>query len=201
MTVLNTRLTGLASISAALCLAIGGGMHLLLHNASGHWIYYFGYILLAFAITGLYGAIARQSGLLGLAGYVVYMIGILIGNISAFLILADVTGSAEAHAVFMYMYADLNLYLPGIYTLLVGQALFGLAILYSRVLPRYAGALLVLGVLADLPAELVASLYFMWYVSILLTGGGLIWLGAHLLRRPAAESAALPEVQAEPLAQ
>lgn len=186
MTELNVRLTGVASILAGLFLFSGGIIHQVLHNPFGHWIMYLGDILLVFALTGIYAIQARQSGWIGLVGYVLSVIGWMILSISAFIVLAEVTGLENAHDMFMHMYFNLSLYMPGLYAALLGLVLLGLATAYTGVLPRYAGLLLVLGAISDFPAELVMSLTFMYYISIFLSMIGLLWIGVSLIRREAA---------------
>lgn len=179
----NIRLTGIASIAAGLFLFSGGVLHQVLHNPFGHWIMYLGDILMVFALTGIYAIQAHQSGWIGLVGYVLSVFGWMVLSISAFIVLAEVTGQENAHDMFMHMYFNLSLYLPGLYAALLGLALIGLATAYSGVLPRYAGLLLVLGAISDFPAEIMMPLAFMYYISIFLSMIGLVWIGFSLVRR------------------
>jgi hypothetical protein len=185
MTALNIRLTGAVSIAAGIFLFSGGLIHQLLHNPFGHWIMYIGDILLVFALTGIYAVQARESGWVGLAGYVLSVFGWMVLSVTAFIVLAEVSGLENAHDVFMFMYFNLSLYLPGLYAALLGLVLLGLVTAYTGVLPRYAGILLVLGAISDLPAELVMSLTFMYYVSIFLSMTGLVWIGVFMLKKGA----------------
>jgi hypothetical protein len=194
MTSLHKRLTGAASIAAGVMIASGGMIHILFHNPFGHWVLYFGYVVLVFALAGLYAVQARESGALGLAGWVLATLGAMLVSISAYLMLADVAGFEQGHEAWMFMYFDLGLYLPGIYALLLGLALFGLATAYARVLPRYAGVLLALSGIADMPAEMVMALGFLYYVATALLLASLVWMGLALL---APKQAARPaQVQA-----
>lgn len=186
MTHLNVRLTGAVSILTGICLFSGGLMHQIFHNPFGHWIMYAGDILLVFALTGIYAVQARQSGWMGLAGYVLSIFGWMVLSVGAFLVLAEVSGLENAHDTFMFMYFDLGLYLPGLYAALLGLVLLGLATAYAGVLPRYAGLLLALAAIVDLPAELMMSMTFMYYISISISMTGLIWIGIFLLRSGAA---------------
>jgi len=191
VTTLNIRLTGVASILAGVFLFSGGLIHQLFHNPFGHWIMYIGDILLVFALTGLYAIQARQSGLLGLLGYVLSAFGWMVLSVAAFLILAEVSGLENAHDAFMFMYFDLSLYLPALYAALLGMVLLGLATAYAGVLPRYAGILLTVAAIVDFPAELVMSLSFLYYVSISLALISLSWMGIFLLRREGLPNAAI----------
>ena len=181
MTPMHIRLTGIISILAGICIVSGGSIHYFLHNPFGHWIMYIGDLLLVFALTGLYAMQSRQSGVLGLLGYVFSMLGAMIISVSSFLILADVYGLKAAHDTWMFMYVDASLYLPGQYAKLLGFILLGLNIAYSRVFPRWAGILLALSAVADLPAELLPGMIGMYLVSVALTFAALVWMGVSLL--------------------
>lgn len=183
MTMLNIRLTGLTSLLAGICMFSGGVLHGIFHNPFGHWIMYWGYLLVILALSGLYGCQARQTGLLGLLGYILSSIGAMIVSVAALLVLAEVSGSEEAHTVFMFMYSNLALYLPSLYALLLGFVIFGIASVYGRVFPRWSGMLFALAAVVDLPAELSMSLSFMYYISVFLTMISLSWMGVHLLVR------------------
>ena len=181
MTPLHVRLTGIVSILAGICIVSGGSIHYFLHNPFGHWIMYIGDLLLVFALTGLYAMQSRQSGLLGLLGYVFSVLGAMIISVSSFLILADVYGLKAAHDTWMFMYVDASLYLPGLYAKLLGFILLGLSMAYSRVFPRWAGILLALSAIADLPAELLPGMIGMYLVSVTLSFAALAWTGVSLL--------------------
>jgi hypothetical protein len=185
MTALNIRLTGLVSILAGICIFSGGSIHYFFHNPFGHWIMYAGDILLVFALTGLYAVQARQSGVLGLIGYVFAACGVMIISISSFLILADVYGLAAAHDTWMFMYIDAGLYLSGLYLKLLGFVLFGIASAYAGVLPRWAGILYALVPVAALPGEMMANLIGLYLVSVTLSLISLSWMGMFLLKRAA----------------
>jgi len=192
MTSVNIRLTGLASILAGISLFAGGVIHLGLDIPSGHWLMFFGDVLMIFALTGLYGVQARQTGLQGLAGYVFSVVGWIILIIGSFFVLTEIEGLKTAHDAFMFMYIDMSMYLPGLYAMLLGMVMFGLASAYGRVLPRPAGILLALAAISDLPAELLMSMAFMYFVSLALTLISLVWMGAYLLKRQTAPLAAFP---------
>jgi hypothetical protein len=199
MTALHVRLTGLASLLAGICIFTGGSIHYFFHNPFGHWIMYFGDLLLVFALTGLYGMQARQAGVLGLLGYILAITGTMVISVSSFLILADVYGLKAAHDTWMFMYIDASLYLPGLVAKLLGLLLLGLSIAYARVLPRWAGILLALAAVADLPAELLQGMIGMYLVSVTLCLLSLGWMGTYLLRpRIALPAVNRPQIQSYP---
>jgi hypothetical protein len=181
MTPLNVRLTGIVSILAGISIVTGGSIHYFLHNPFGHWIMYIGDLLLAFALVGLYGLQARQSGLMGLFGFLFAMVGTMILSVSSFLILADVYGLESAHDAWMFMYVDASLYLPGLYAKLLGYIIFGIGSIYARVLPRWAGVLLALSAIVYLPVELIPGLIGLYLVSVSLTFIALAWMGVSIL--------------------
>jgi len=199
MTVMHVRLTGIASILAGICIFSGGSIHYFFHNPFGHWIMYFGDLLLVFALTGLYAVQARPSGILGLLGYIFAVTGTMIISVSSFLILADVYGLKPAHDTWMFMYIDASLYLPGMYAKLLGIVLLGTATTYARVLPRWAGILLALAAVTALPAELLPGMMGMYLVSVTLSLASLGWMGLYLLRpRAAPVTAAQPKFSEVP---
>lgn len=181
MTSLHVRLTGLACIVAGISISAGGLIHILFHTPFGHWVLYFGYLVLVFAFTGIYAIQARQTGLLGLAGYLLAVSGTMLVSISAYLMLADVAGFEAGHEAWMFMYINLGIYLPGMYAFLLGVVLLGLATAYGHVLPRYAGLMLALAAITDLPAEMVASMGFMYFISSALLLTSLCWIGITLI--------------------
>ena len=186
MTTLHVRLTGITSILAGICIFSGGSIHYFFHNPFGHWILYFGDILLVFALTGLYAVQSRQSGILGLLGYILAAAGTMILSVSSFLILADVYGLKAAHETWMFMYIDTSLYLPALYAKLLGVVFLGLSTAYAGVLPRWAGILFALSAVVDLPAELLPGMIGLYLVAVALALISLAWMGLFLLRpRPA----------------
>jgi hypothetical protein len=180
MTALHIRLTGIVSILAGICIFSGGSIHYFLHNPFGHWIMYAGDILLVFTLTGLYALQSRQSGILGLIGYIFSVTGTMIISVSSFLILADVYGLTAAHDTWMFMYFDAALYLPGLYLKLLGFALFGIASAYAGVLPRWSGILFALVPAAGLPGELISGMVVLYLVSVTLALVSLNWMGIYL---------------------
>lgn len=183
MTTLHIRLTGAVSILAGLFVFSGGMLHVILNRPFGHWLMLLGDILLIFAFTGLYAVQSRQTGIAGLLGYVLAILGMLTISAQDFIVLADTHGLKSAHEVWMFLYIDVSVILPGTFALQIGVLLLGLSTMYGRVLPRWAGLLLALAVLADLPAELLRGMGVMYALSIALLMCSLLWMGAYLLAR------------------
>lgn len=181
MTPLNTRLTGVACILTGISFSAGGLIHVVFGIPDGHWLMYLGYPLLILTLAGLYGVQARQTGLMGLAGFILAVFGSIIQSTASFVMLADVTGMSNAHDMFMYMLVDLSMYYPSLYAFVLGLVLLGLATAYGRVLPRFSGVLLALAAAVYLPSELAMSMFFTYYLSTILLLVSLVWMGIHLV--------------------
>ena len=132
--------------------------------------------------VGLYTRQAQEAGCLGLIGFVLAVVGMVffarIGMITAF-----VQPALAAHTPHMTStsrrLAKGPLYiLPFVLMLMswMGDPLFGLSIMWVGVLPRCAGALLILGALLFFVPPVVVP-YVIPFVGALLFGGALIWLG------------------------
>jgi len=149
-----------------------------------------------FATVVLYTVQARQTGVIGMGGFGLAILGLLSALISGFFTMLELAGSSEAHNVFMFAYVNVPIFMIGAYAVVMGFLLLGIATLYSGILSRWAGALIALGAVVNLPAELVMSMMFLWPIAAALTGAGLIWIGGGLVtgQYPAA-APALPEFE------
>ena len=183
MTVLNIRLTGIVSILAGVSVFSGNLFHVILNYPDAHWLMLIGDILLIFAITGLYAVQARQSGAAGLLGYTLTVLGLLVISAADFIVLADTHAVKSAHDVWMYLYADANLLLPGTFALLLGLLISGLCAAYARVLPRWSGVLLALAAPVMLPSMLLTGMSALFALSLALLMTALTWMGTFLLLR------------------
>lgn len=103
-------------------------------------------LLFAVAVTGLV-MLARRSGRFGVVG----KIGVIIGAAGVvLLVIASLIQSIFFGGDFLLMPYFV---IPGLLAMVVGFVLLGLAILRSRVLPRWAAALLIIGALAMLASN------------------------------------------------
>jgi hypothetical protein len=202
------HLAGLSALVAGLCFIVVGMFHPVNVPASvttATWVNvhvfatamgFFG----LFGMAGLYARQAEKSGWLGLAGFLLFSIwlGLMMpfSFVEAFILPRLVTESPAFVAGFLGMFTgiaskvDLGV-LPTFWNIsgplyILGPLLFGIATFRARVLPRWAGALLVLGAVlvpvgAVVPPEYQAKIM----VPI---GLAFVWLGYALLSERRAKS-------------
>jgi hypothetical protein len=191
------RLGGLSAMLAGLCFIVMGMYHpenvpASVTTASWVNVHIFATFLGFFGIFGLTGIYVRQvekSGWLGLAGFFLFSLwfGLVMPFcfIEAFILPRLVTTWPAFIAAWMGMLTgapmevDLGI-LPMLWNIsnpmyILGPLLFGIATFRAGVLPRWAGALLVLGAVLPPVGAVVPPVYQM---KILLPYGiALIWLG------------------------
>lgn len=191
------RLAGLSAIAAGLCFIVVGMFHPVnvpLSVTTATWVnvHVFATVMGLFGLFGLVGLYARQvarSGWLGLAGFVLFSLwlGLMMpfSFVEAFVLPHLATGSPKFVAGFLGMFTgipsevDLGV-LPLLWNIsgplyILGPLLFGIATFRAGVLPRWAGALLVLGAVlvpigAVVPPEYQPKI-------MLPVGLALAWLG------------------------
>jgi hypothetical protein len=125
-------------------------------------------------ITGMYLRQVRQTGLLGLIGYVLYAAGYLVILCTAFVaayVLPSIAGTdtsyvndVTAAATNRHAVGDIGLLQQAIALegagYLLGGLLFGLALYRSRVLPRWAAALLAVSGLASAALSFMPDAFY-----------------------------------------
>lgn len=176
------RWAGLSSMVAGLCIIIVGTFHpmnTLTSVTSTTWasVHVFEFALGFFGLFGMAGLYTRQmakSGWMGLAGFVLFSIWMMLDSGFAFveaLVLPHLVGEAPEFVtgflgIFTGVPSQVNLgILPILRTVsnpmyLFGPLLFGLATFRAGIFPRWAGALLVLGaMLAPVSALAIPSEY------------------------------------------
>ena len=204
------RLAGVSAMLAGLCLIVMGMFHpanVPESITTATWVNvhiiatamsFFG----LFGMVGLYVRQAEKSGWLGLAGFLLFSLwfGLVMPFcfIEAFILPRLATSSPAFVAGWVGMFAgipseiDLGI-LPTLWNIsnpmyILGPLLFGIATFRAGVLPRWAGALLVLGAVLPVVAAVVPPAYQM---KILIPIGlALVWLGYALFaerREKAAE--------------
>jgi hypothetical protein len=150
------------------------------HNAAIQAVYAIGFTGLILSCTIIHTAQARQAGLFGVPAYLISVLSLALSNVVTFLILAELSGIAEAHQ------ASLGIWHPvmrtAVYGIFIGMTLLGISVAVTGVLPRWAGILLALGVSLQLPAqyamEIAGPLFFLFTIGgSILCGAGLIWIG------------------------
>jgi len=175
------RLAGLSAMMAGLCFIVIGIFHPLNIPSSvttATWVNvhifatalgFFG----LFGMAGLYGRQAEESGWLGLAGFLLFSVWMtLISGFSfveAFILPSLATAVPKFVEGWMGMFSgipsqiDLGV-LPTLWNIsgpmfILGPLLFGIATFRARVLPRWAGAFLVLGAVLIPLAALVPDAF------------------------------------------
>ncbi len=225
MKITASKLFGGAGICAAvagLCYVFVGLFHppnVLLSVATPSWtiVHLFACGLSFFGLLGMAGLYARQaekSGWLGLIGFVMLSLWLVLimgfSFVEAFILPSLVTVSPTFVESWLAIFAStpgaINLgILPTLWTLtsplyLLGGLLFGIATFRAGILSRWAGVLLALGTgLAPLAALLSLELQPKIAVPV---GLGLIWLGYSLFmerrEKTAEASLDLRTIKAEP---
>ena len=161
---------------------------------AAHVLYTLAWLLVLLGLPGLYAAVRGPLRRLGLVGFVTAFTGTyLIAVTGNFGFLAPVL-ARESPAVL----DSITQYPPTVgingvaaLTFMIGYALFGVAMMRSRTLPRLAGLLVAVGAPAHLLgfglAQLVATA--LWPIAVLgaaSLGAGLAWPGLRLWRTGAA---------------
>ena len=204
------RLAGLSAILAGVCFIVIGIFHpenipASVTTASWVNVHIFATALGFFGLFGMAGLYARQvekAGWLGLAGFIIFTgwMTIVCGLsfVEAFILPSLATESPAFVKGLLGMYSSIpsavNLgILPTLWNIsspmfIVGPLLFGIATFRARVLPRWAGALLVLGAVLIPVGALVPP---EWQPKVMIPVGlAFAWLGYALFserRAPAAE--------------
>ena len=134
---------------------------------------------------GLYIVQASRAGRLGTAGFVVVILGT---SLTSWIFSSDVTYvpviAAQSPGLFAQILnrGHILIGVLSVLTWILGNVLFGFSIIRSRVFPKWAGVLLVIGslvipvaYLTGLPEKVVA-------IGGLLVGVSQIWLGSDVFR-------------------
>jgi hypothetical protein len=211
------RLAGLSAVVAGLCYVVVGVFHPANAPTSvttSTWaivhviacaMCFFGVL----GMTGLYARQAEKSGWLGLAGYVLLSLWLMIIMGYTFIEAFVLPHSALVTPAFVDSWmgmlnstaitVDLGI-LPTLWTLsapiyLLGGVTFGIATFRARVLPRAAGLLLAIGT-GLAPAAAFLPLAAQPKIAIP-TGLALAWLGYAVLAERATSPALLPGLAVE----
>jgi hypothetical protein len=165
-----------------------------------------------FGMAGLYARQAEQSGWLGLAGFLLFTVWMTLVSgfsfVEAFILPRLATESPAFVAGFLGMFTgvpsevDLGI-LPTLWNIsgpmyIVGPLLFGIATFRARVLPRWAGGLLVIGAVL-VPVAAAFPPEYQPEIALTPIGLALVCLGYSLFaeRRKKASEAVLDQRTAE----
>ena len=157
-------------------------------------------------ITGLYARQVKEAGWLGLAGYLLLTTYFAVQMCISFIeptvlpLLTSVAPAFVESALAMRGGTTGSMNLGGLQTVyslasvlfLFGLVLFGIATFRARILPRWAGGLLVLGTLM-VPVGAFVPIAIQAKIIMVPMGLGLLWMGSALLterRAPATDPCA-----------
>ncbi len=186
------RWSGLASILAGVLFALATVLHppsedvpaiITAAWVPAHDIGWVANLLLLLGLVGLYGRQAEKTGWLGLLGFVLAFIGVTLesgGNFSSVTLMPDLAATVPNALTtlmnrppFAFPVAVVVFGLTLMASCTLGFLLFGFATLRANVLPRWAGLLLIIGVLLAFGSG-VSPLIGL--VAAVLFGLGLVWL-------------------------
>jgi hypothetical protein len=186
------RWSGLISVFAGALYALGALLHPVGEDLAAvtssswipaHLVYWISVILMQFGLVGLYARQARETGLLGLASFVLAFIGTNI--VASIMMMASSAIPLVAKQSPGILTDAMTPSTPELIVFLVsfglGYVLFGVAIMRAAVLPRWSGLLLILGVMLFLVSE--AQLFESAVAHVIVTAGdvafglGLAWAG------------------------
>lgn len=144
------RWGGMAALVAAILITPGWILSVILESEGASWTIVLAHMLLTFALMTVFAVQVTQMGRLGPIGFVLAIFGNMVtiaSMVSALTIQAGLgqhglerfiqSGSVQPHVVAVSL---LSL------SFLVGMVLFGLATIRAGVFPRWAGQLVILGV-------------------------------------------------------
>ena len=146
-------------------------------------MYWVSALLLQLGLVGLYAYQVKQTGWLGLVGFVLAFIGTaLVGSILLYVSTVLPLIASEAQAIFAQA-ATPPVFIQPVFVLGfgLGWILLGVATMRAGVLPRWSGLLLIIGVTLFVVSETVlfeARLaHTLVTVGDVIFGLGLMWLG------------------------
>lgn len=138
-------------------------------------------LLAVFALTAIYLPQATRGGKLGFIGYVLAAGGNALSIAPAFIWLAVTQGAAWGHEALMFSWWGGVPVLPiGTYASIVGYICLGIATARAGIYPHWAGRLLVIGALLDLPVELpmIGGMFMiLWPFSLIALSSAIGWIG------------------------
>lgn len=187
------RWSGLASILAGVLYTIATLLHppgedvpaiITAAWVPAHTIAWVANLLLLLGLIGLYGRQAEKTGWLGLLGFVLAFIGVTVesgGNFSSVTLMPDLAATVpDALTILMnrppfdFPVAVVVFGLTSIVSRTLGLLLFGFATMRANVLPRWAGLLLIIGVLLAFGSGVSPLI---GGVAAVIFGLGLAWMG------------------------
>ena len=151
----------------------------------------FAYLFIGFGLGGVYLRQGEQSGIIGLVGFILALLGSLLTMPTSFMwaFVAPYLAKQDSYSKAPIDLLGANGQIPGIFKLLLayifllmpGFILLGIATIRAGVFPSLAGWLILVGIIISQPGNMVAKLAFLRNVGGVLFGAGLTWLGIVLV--------------------
>jgi hypothetical protein len=171
---------GLVTIVAAILLVITRVTSLTERTVVGQWFAIAYFVVLVFAMASVYGAQSARSGILGLVGYVLTVLGATLIPIFQFAVLARVAGVDPDRAIVQF-FNSTPLGLIGPFGFGLGLLVFGVATFRAGVLPRWAGVVLGIGSIVSFFGGNSGLLLIIGAVGDVAIAVGFAWMGWVLL--------------------
>jgi hypothetical protein len=170
------RWSGLLAIVAAVLNALFGLLWIGGPTLLGWVPSFLFFVVLVFAMIGLYAAQVEHSGWLGLVAFVLSALGAMVMSTGNLLSIAEFSGVSGAQAVEDFYSTTVPFSIMAPLCFFSGLLLFGISTLRSGVFPRWAGILLSVGAVITFVFILAfAPLAFVF--GIMLLSAALAWMG------------------------
>ena len=143
----------------------------------GQWAAFVNIVLLFFVFITIYAVQVPGIGRIGLAGFVMALVGLGFTEVISFLILARFSGLAAAHEVQMFAWSQIPILHLAVLFNTAGAVLLGWGTVQARMLPRWTGALLIVAAALNFLNEYLAPLPALMIVPALLFGAAFIGMG------------------------
>ncbi len=188
------KIGGAASILAGILMIAGFALHPAGEDATfgtdPFWVPAHGLLWLSVTIAllgwiGLYIAQASKAGRLGVAGFVVIILGT---SLVSWIFSSDVTFvpviAAESPELFQNIFGNIHLAIgiASVLTWVLGNVLFGSSVIRAKIFPKWAGILLIIGSVVIPIAYLAGFSVKVVALGATIAGTGQIWLGYELFR-------------------
>jgi hypothetical protein len=188
------KVGGAASILAGILMMAGFALHPAGEDATfgtdPYWVPAHGLLWIAYTIAligwiGVYIVQASRAGKLGVAGFVVVIIGT---SLTSWIFSSDVTFvpviAAKAPKLFQDIFrgGHIAVGIASVLTWVLGNVLFGSSVIQAKVFPRWAGILLIIGTVVIPIAYLTRLSVHFVAAGAFIAATGQIWLGASLFR-------------------
>jgi hypothetical protein len=188
------KIGGATSILAGILMMAGFILHPAGEDATfgtdPFWVPAHALLWIAFTVAllgwiGLYVVQASKAGWLGIAAFLILILG---SSLASWIFSSDVTFvpviAAKSPELFQSIFtkSHIALGIASVLTWVLGNVLFGFSIIRAKTFPRWAGILLIFGTVIIPIAYLAGFSVRVVSVGAIIAGAGQVWLGYELLR-------------------